>query len=386
MFKEGLENDMIPVDNWALFAEKGGIRGQVEWVPIGDIVNALDKLRQLRDETIGLLQQVSGMSDVMRGSLNNQYEGVGQSQIKAQYGSVRVQALQDEFAQFASDLMALKAEVIARHFEPQSIVRMSNMEYSYDVELLGPAVELIKMPEQAHLQIQIRPESVAMVDYQMLKVERTDYINALSMFMQSAAPLMESDPNAKPFLLQLLQWGLAGFKGASEIEGVIDKAIEASQQEQQQPQEGPSPEEMQMQMEQQKEQMKQQGELAKIQAKAEADRMLREQDMQMDIATAQAQTQAKQMETQAEMYATLAEIEAKMQADIAVETVKVQGNIQQSQAAAEAEVQKNAAETVMEIEKETKKSSLKINEIANSHAAKIRETREQTGGSDNAKE
>ncbi|GAF97919.1 unnamed protein product, partial [marine sediment metagenome] len=73
MFNEGVENELIPVDNWALFAEKGGIQGQVDWVPIQDIVNALDKLRSVRDETIALLQQVSGMADVMQGGVNNQY-------------------------------------------------------------------------------------------------------------------------------------------------------------------------------------------------------------------------------------------------------------------------------------------------------------------------
>ena len=48
MLKEGTDNDLIPVDNWALFAEKGGIKGQVDWLPLIDIVNALDKLRELR--------------------------------------------------------------------------------------------------------------------------------------------------------------------------------------------------------------------------------------------------------------------------------------------------------------------------------------------------
>lgn len=380
MFKEGLENDMIPVDNWALFAEKGGIRGQIEWVPVQDIVNTLDKLRQLRDESISLLQQISGMSDVMRGGLDNQYEGVGQSQMKAKFGSIRVQALQDEFAQFASDLMSLKAEVIARHFDPLTIARYSNMQTSPDAEMLLPAIELIKQPEEARLRIVIRPESVAMVDYAQLKQERTDYINALSMFMQSAAPLMDADPSAKPFLMKMLQWGLAGFKGAQEIEGVLDRAIEAAEQQQEQPQEQDpqaAADQAAAQMEMQKEQMKQQGELAKIQAKAQADMQLREQDKQADIETAMAQAQAKQMELQADMQAKLAEIEAKMQADLMVEQAKMQANVAQTQAGAEAEIQKDLVETQTEIQKEATKSSLKIQEIAAQNAGKIDEIKEQ---------
>ena len=368
VFKEGIDNTLIPVDNWAMFAEKGGIRGQIDWVPIQDIVSTLDKLRGLRDETISLLQQISGMSDIMRGGVDNQYEGVGQSNMKAKFGSIRIQALQDEFAQFASDLMSLKAEVIAKHFDPLSIARYSNMQNSIDKELLPQAIDLIKQFDDARLRIEIRPESVAMVDYAQIKAERTDYINALSMFMQSSAPLMDADPAAKPFLLKMLQWGLAGFKGSQEIEGVLDKAIEAAEKPPAEGENQPDPAQqamqMQAQIDMQKEQAKQQGELAKIQAKAQADMSLRKQDMDADIQTSFAQAQAKQMEINADMSAKLAEIETKMRADIVVEQAKMEAHLAQTDAAAAAEIRKNFIETKQSIEAEAAKTALRIKELS----------------------
>lgn len=381
MFKQGMDNDLIPVDNWALFAEKGGLRGTIEWVPLADVVNALDKLISLRDQNIGLLQQITGMSDVMRGGLDSAYEGVGQSEMKAKFGSIRVQALQDQFARFASDLMQIKAEVIARHFSPETIVQKSSMEFSQDKELLMPAVELIKQPDKARLRIDIRPESVAMVDYAQLKNERTEYINAISTFMQSAAPLMEADPAAKPFLLQLLQWGLAGFKGASEIEGVIDKAIEASEQAAKEQAANPKPDpakeaaQMQAQMAQQLEQQKQQGEMQKIQAKAQADMQVRENDLNGDVHTAMAAAEAKKQEIEAELQATLAEINAKMHADITVEVAQSEANVQQAAITAETETKKNVVSAALDMDKETQKSENKINEIGASATAKIREAK-----------
>jgi len=375
MLKEGTENDLIPVDNWALFAEKGGIKGTVDWLPIADIVNALDKLRDMRSETIGLLQQVTGMADIMRGDLSNQYEGVGQSQMKAKFGSVRIQALQDQFAQFASDLMQLKAEVIAKHFDPQSIVQQSNMQNSPDAELVPQAVELIKDFSQARLHVVIRPESVAMQDFAQLKSERTEYLNALSTFMQSSAPLMDSDPSAKPFLLQLLQWGLAGFKGAQEIEGVIDRAIEASVKEAENPE--PDPAQQEQQMQQQLEQMKVQMEMQKIQAKAEADLQIREADKLADIQTANAEHQMKLAEINAMTQAKLAETQAKMMADIQIEQVQTQANVAQTQAGAEAEIQKDSINSGLEIQKEVAKTNLKIRELAASSESKIREIKAQ---------
>ena len=362
MFKEGTDNDLIPVDNWALFAEGGGIKGSIDWVPIKDVVNALLQLRELRDETIGLLQQVTGMSDIMRGELGGQYEGVGQSQLKAKFGSVRVQALQDEFATFASNLLALKAEVIARHFDTRTIAQRANVEsfQQADFEKLPEALELIKAPEEARLRVVIRPESVAMVDYAQLKQERTDYITALATFMQSAQPLMESDPNAKPFLLQLLQWGLAGFKGAGEIEGVIDKAIQASQQEAQQ--ERPDPE-----------QVKMQGEMEKIEAKKQADLQVRQADLQADIQTEQVRHQNKLREEMAASQAKIAEIRANLESNILTERVATQANIQQTVASAETEMVKDTANAELSIATEAEKTRNKIDEISAASSAKIKE-------------
>ena len=375
MFQSGTDNDLIPVDNWALFGENGGIAGQIEWVPIADVVNALDKLRELRAENIQLLQQVTGMSDVSRGALDNQYEALGQTQLKAQMGSVRMKALQEQFATFATGLMALKAEVISRHFDAKTIVQMSNMQHSLDKDLIPQAVALIKDTKSANLRVEIRAESLAMEDMSALKAERSEYLNALATFMQSAAPLMAEDPAAKPFLLKMLQWTLAGFKGSYEIEGVLDKAIEASLKEAkekaQNPQ--PDPEQQKLQMAQQMAAEKGQQELAKIQAKAQADSQLRDQDLQADISTNVAAHQAKMAEIQASLQAKLTEIQAKMQSDIVTEQAQSQSNAQQAAMTAGAEVQKASAVQQLDLNAEGVKTALKIQEMAAASEVKIKE-------------
>ena len=389
MLTSGTDNQLIPVDNWAMFGEKNGLSGQIDWMPLGDIVNALDKLRELRSDAIGLLQQVTGMSDIMRGELGSSYEGVGQSQMKAKFGSVRVQALQDHFAKFATDLFQIKAEIIARHFSPQTIAQKSNMQNSIDVDLLPQAIALIKDYESSQVRVSIRPESVAMVDYAQLKSERTEYINALSMFMQSATPLMEQDPATKPFLLQLLQWGLAGFKGASEIESVIDNAIEATEQAAKDAPDKPDPAKQAAEMAMQQEQMKQQGEMQKIQAKAQSDMQLRQQDFELDTQFAREAHNMKMAEVAADMQRSLAETQAKLQADVLVEQVQTQANIRQGQEATRGEMEKEAMGAQLDVAKESIKTGNKIKEIRASALGKIAEGRvkleggrEETGGTD----
>lgn len=254
MLNEGVENDLIPVENWSGFAEKGGLQGVVDWMPIHDIVKSLEVLRGLRDEAIRLLYQVTGLSDILRGAATEASRvSATEQSLKAKFGSVRIQALQDEFSLFASELAALKAEIIARHFSDKTILRQSNILRSSDKEHAMNAVNLIKDNYENSWRVAIRSESVAMVDYAQLQAERTEYINALAVFMQSSAPLVQLDGSITPYLLELLKWGLAGFKGSNEIESVIDKAVDQLQKPKQ-PQ--PSEEEIKAQMEMQKEKFK----------------------------------------------------------------------------------------------------------------------------------
>lgn len=376
MLKEGNENELIPVKSWAIFAEKGGLDGSIQWMPLADIVAALDKLIEVRDSTIALLQRITGIVDVLRGE-GSQYEGVGQTQIKSKNASIPIQALQEEFATFASGIMAIKAEIISKHYQPETIIRQSNIQSTNDKDFAVDAAQLIKMYRVARLKVAIRPESLAMVDYAELKQERSEYIMSMAQFWQSAASILKEDPEMKPFFLEIFQWAMAGLKGSSEIEGVLDKAISTAQKKAaaQQGQGKPDPKAQAMQMQLQLEQMKQKGELAKLQAKAQADAQARDHDMQADIQTAMAENQAKLKEIEAGMYATIAETKAKLEADLLREQASVEGNVVQTNANAEAEITKDAASTAMEIEKESAKTDLKINEIAASASAKITETK-----------
>jgi hypothetical protein len=377
MFKEGTDNDLIPVDNWALFAEKGGIAGQIDWVPLDAITEALLRLRELRDEAIGLLQQVTGMSDIMRGELGGQYEGVGQSQLKAKFGSVRVQALQDDLAKFASDLLQIKAEVISRHFDPETIAQRANVDHTFDVELVPQAIGLIKQPEQARLRVRVKPESVGMADYSQLKQERTEYLGAMSSFLQGIGPILEVEPGSKPFFLEMLKWSLAGFKGSETIESVFDKMIEMSNQAAIADAQNPDKDmddkakadkaksEGQMQLEL----MKHQNTMAQIQAKVQADVQLREADLRADIQTKQAEYQLKADERVADMQAELAQIQAKMVADIKVEMSQSAVNAQQQEAAAQSETTKAGAMAEMDIIKMQVDADLAAQEAE--HKAKL---------------
>lgn len=240
IFQEGMDNDLIPVDNWALFAEKGGLKGAIDWVPIVDIVNAITQLVAMRNDAIQMLYQSTGLSDVLRGA-GDPNTSATQDKLKSQYASVRIQALQDEFSRFASDLMAIKAEIISKFVSPENIIKRSNIMLSYDADKAAQAIQLIKDESALSWRVEVKPESVAMVDYAALRVERNEFIQSLGFFFQSVGPLMEGNPATTAVMLEMLRWNMAAFKGAQSIESVLDRAIQQVQTAAAQPPPPPPP-------------------------------------------------------------------------------------------------------------------------------------------------
>lgn len=347
MLNEAAENELIPVDNWAAFAEKGGIQGQVDWLPIEQISQVMGELTQLRDQTIQLLYQTTGMSDIMRGSTDPR-ETKGAQELKSKFASTRVQALQDMFAKFATDLQKLKAEIMIRHYQPQTLIQQSNIVHTPDAQLAGQAVQLLKNPETGIWRIQIRPESIAMVDYAQLKNERMEYIMGLSQFMQSAAPLAQLDKSVTPTLMELLKWGLSGFKGSQQIEGVLDKAIADASKQLQQPPQPPPPdpkvEAMKMQA-----QMKQQ----EAQQKAQQDQIAFQQEMAQQQQKFALEMQQMKQEFELKMQQMLMELGIKKEeAQLKQRTEVVNAVMNVRQQAAVTDIQKKAKEDEMEMEDE----------------------------------
>jgi hypothetical protein len=255
----------------------------------------------------------------MRGQATQSGVSATEQSLKAKFASVRIQAMQDRFAQFATDLQRLKAQIISKHYNPETIALQSNIMMTPDAEMAQPAIELIKNEDAAIWRIQVLPESVAMVDYAALKQERMEYINSLAMFMQSSAPLAALDPGITPYLIELLKWGLAGFKGSQNIEGVLDRAVDSAMQAQEAKKNQPPPPDPKVEADKAKaeaQQQKMQGEMAKQQ-----------QGFAMQMQQQQSAFQLKMQELSAKHASDMKKIYAKLQADIAKEAAQARYSV-----------------------------------------------------------
>jgi len=231
--------------------------------------------------------------------------------LKSRFGSIRVQEIQARFTDFAADLQRIKSEIICKHFDDQTIVQRSNMAMTTDANLIQPALQLLRDRTNEY-RVEIESETMAMTDYAQLQSERSQYLDGLAKFLSTAAPMVTQVPQSLPFLLEMLKWGMAGFKGSSEIEQVMDQAIQKAQQAADQPQgQQPSPEQMKAQMEMQKQQMKSQAKMQEIQAKTQADMQKTQAQVQADMQKAQINLEVDKQREQSQAFWNIQEEQAK---------------------------------------------------------------------------
>lgn len=220
----GAENKMYPVDNWAMFAEKGGVKGQIDWLPLEQIVVALERLMNARESIKGQIYELTGIADIVRGA-SKASETLGAQQIKAQFASVRIKKLQKEVERFAGDILRLKAEVMVKHFTPEVLIRKSGITVTDNDEFIPSAIAMIKSEQGFQWRIVVQPDSMAQADYASDKSDRIEFASAITGYLSQALPMTEQIPDAKPIVLGTLRWLVAAFKGADDIQGMIDKQL-----------------------------------------------------------------------------------------------------------------------------------------------------------------
>jgi hypothetical protein len=141
----GYENRMIAVKSWDAFKQGGGGQGApIVMLPMGEVAEVLKGCVELRKQLLDDINQIYGISDIMRGDGDANETATAQS-IKAQYGSVRIRSRQQELARFCRDISRMTGEIIATHFQPETLLKMVNIKLptKQDVMMLQQKMQLM---------------------------------------------------------------------------------------------------------------------------------------------------------------------------------------------------------------------------------------------------
>ncbi len=216
LLTEGGENEMIPVKDWDQFRDRGGLAAAIEWLPIERIAQVIVSLNahiaQLKSEIF----EITGLSDIVRGTTRASETATAQ-RLKGSFGTMRMQPRQRPMQRFVRDMLRLKAEVIAEHFRPETLARMTGRPVS------PAALALLRDERLRGFRIDIETESTVQPDADAERAGAVEFLAASTRFFTGIAPLIAGAPQSAPMFLEMFKTAARTFKPGRRLEEVINR-------------------------------------------------------------------------------------------------------------------------------------------------------------------
>jgi hypothetical protein len=330
---QGEDNELLPVEDWASMRDRGGLEGAVTWMPIEQIAKVLVSLYQQRELLKQEIFEITGLSDLIRGSTNASETATAQ-RLKGNFGQFRMTPRQKPVARYARDLFRIMAEIVAEHFTQDNLVRMTGMQLpSQDDKVQAKAVvtraEQAGQPVPAEIQqmlekstwedvmqllrddktrgfrIDIETDSTVQPDADQERQAATEFTAAVTQFLTTAIEVVGAEPALAKVMGEMLKMSVRRFKVGRTVEDAIDEALLEIEQKAQQPR--PDPEAEAAQAETARKDQESQAGIERKQQESVASLAMKRESMQ-------AETALKQQEAQ--IAAILKFLEAKFGAEI----------------------------------------------------------------------
>lgn len=250
---------MIPISSMAALGP-GGFKDSIVWFPVGDVITLIESLVELRRVVIEDVYQITGISDIVRGSTNATETATAQ-QIKSQWGSLRIRERQNELVRFARDMARITAEIMAENFAPQTLMEMSQVQLPMQAqkqqaqaqaqqmqmaaqqgaqvpEMPAEIKDMLKKPSLEEVMaflrndkargftIEIETDSTIQPDEDAEKQRRVEFVTAVGGLFQQAAPLVMQAPQLGPFIGEVLKFAADGFRAGRPLGSAIDNLVE----------------------------------------------------------------------------------------------------------------------------------------------------------------
>lgn len=146
ILQDGADNKLIAVADWAAFAEKNGLPGAISLIDIKPMQEALETLYDMRDRVKSQIDELTGISDIIRGVSDPQETATAQ-QIKSNYASGRLRTRQEEVALWCVGSIRIAAEIVCEIFSDDSLRQMSGVDQLFADEV-RQAIEAVAQPPQ----------------------------------------------------------------------------------------------------------------------------------------------------------------------------------------------------------------------------------------------
>ena len=176
------------------------------------------------------IYEITGIADIIRGQ-SKASETLGAQRLKGQWASVRLSDRQRQVGQFNRDTLRMDAEIVANHYDTETIAEMTNFANSDFVEEYGDtfqaAIQLLRDDKLRNYRVDVETQDTVFADEMQERGQNVEMLGSMAQFMSSAAEISAATPLAIPVLGEMLKIGLKSFTGsdARELETQVDEMV-----------------------------------------------------------------------------------------------------------------------------------------------------------------
>lgn len=149
------DNDLIPSQNVTALIERGGLEKAIWMMPIDMAILVVKELYVQRDAIKNVIYEITGISDIMR-SATDPKETFGAQKIKTQWGTQRLQRMQAEVQRYIRDVLRIKAEIISKKFQMETLEQMTMVKLPHQAEIDQKKQMAMMQYQQAAMQAQMQ--------------------------------------------------------------------------------------------------------------------------------------------------------------------------------------------------------------------------------------
>jgi len=235
---------------------------------LSKLAGVLTTLYAERQQTIQAIQEITGISDIVRGQTQAQETATAQ-ELKGNFAVSRLQPMQQEIEFFCRDTVRIIAELLAENYDIVELVQAAGLKifdmdeiaekFTKELEQQGIPPEQFGQTLQAKLKpytneikagqattinnmiaaakilkndklrgwaIEVETDSTIKVDQNSEKQAALDFSNALATVAGQFLPLVQAGVISKEAFKSLLSYVMRRFEGSEEVEELLDDTDE----------------------------------------------------------------------------------------------------------------------------------------------------------------
>lgn len=122
------DNVLLPVESVGAMREGATVENSIWLMPLEKLVQVLQQLYVQRQQIKQVIYEVTGISDILRGSTVASETATAQN-LKNQWGTLRLKRMQKRVQRYVRDCLRICAEIVAEHFSPETLAKQTGLKF-----------------------------------------------------------------------------------------------------------------------------------------------------------------------------------------------------------------------------------------------------------------